>query len=86
VTASLGVLTKLEAPPGREGAAFGAASSAQGLGWGLGPMLGSILVAIAGIPVLYLICGLLMLGLMLPATRGHRRPAPAVIRHLASGA
>src|SRR5919201_2678544 len=40
VTATLSVMTKLAAPHGREGAAFGSASSAQGLGWGLGPILG----------------------------------------------
>jgi DHA1 family multidrug resistance protein-like MFS transporter len=75
ITATLSVLTKLKAPAGREGAAFGAASSAQGLGWGIGPILGSVLVALGGIPLLYLMCGAVMLCLLLPALRG--RPSPA---------
>jgi DHA1 family multidrug resistance protein-like MFS transporter len=71
VTAALSVLTKLQAPPAREGAAFGAASAAQGLGWGLGPIMGSVLVAVGGIPLLYLMCGLLMAVLIVPALRGN---------------
>jgi MFS transporter len=63
VTATLSVLTKQLAPSGSEGAAYGAASSAQGLGWGLGPMLGAGVVAIGGIPALYVLCGFVMLGL-----------------------
>ena len=77
VTATLSVLTKIEAPSGREGTAFGAASSAQGLGWGLGPILGSVLVAVGGIPLLYLVCGVVMTLLVLPAMRGRARPSPA---------
>jgi MFS transporter, DHA1 family, multidrug resistance protein len=69
VTATLSVLTKLQAPAGREGAAFGAASAAQGLGWGIGPIFGSLLVAVGGIPLLYLMCGLVMTTLVLPAVR-----------------
>ena len=68
VTATLSVMTKLCAPLGREGAAYGSAGSAQGLGWGLGPILGSGLVAVGGIPALYLACGALMLS-MLPVSR-----------------
>jgi DHA1 family multidrug resistance protein-like MFS transporter len=68
VTATLSVMTKLGAPIGREGAAYGSSGSAQGLGWGLGPILGSGLVAVGGIPALYLACGALML-LMLPIVR-----------------
>src|SRR5438105_4150667 len=60
VTATLSVLTRSLAPAGREGAAYGAASSAQGLGWGLGPILGSAVVALGGIPALYLIAAVLM--------------------------
>jgi DHA1 family multidrug resistance protein-like MFS transporter len=63
VTATMAVLTKLSSPTGREGAAYGAASSAQGLGWGLGPILGSGVVALGGIPALYLVIGVLMIGL-----------------------
>ena len=60
VTATLSVLTRSLAPTGREGAAYGAASSAQGLGWGLGPILGSAVVALGGMPALYLIAAVLM--------------------------
>ncbi len=63
VTATMAVLTKLSSPPGREGSAYGAAGSAQGLGWGLGPILGSAVVALGGIPALYLVIGTMMLGL-----------------------
>jgi DHA1 family multidrug resistance protein-like MFS transporter len=81
VTATLGVATKLAAPIGHEGAAFGAASSAQGLGWGLGPILGAGLVALGGIPVLYLACGALML-LLLPVISRASQPGkqPRVTR------
>src|SRR5438552_13984871 len=68
VTAPLSVMTKLCAPVGCEGAAYGSAGSAQWLGWGLGPILGSGLVAVGGIPALYLACGALMLS-MLPVSR-----------------
>jgi len=63
VTATMAVLTKLSSPVGREGVAYGAAGSAQGLGWGLGPILGSGVVALGGIPALYLVIGALMIGL-----------------------
>jgi hypothetical protein len=56
VTATLSVMTKLAAPIGHEGAAYGSAGSAQGLGWGLGPIVGSGIVALGGIPALYLVC------------------------------
>jgi MFS transporter, DHA1 family, multidrug resistance protein len=68
VTATLSVMTKLAAPIGREGAAYGSSGSAQGLGWGLGPVLGSGLVALGGIPALYLACGALMI-LLTPLTQ-----------------
>ena len=42
-------------------------SSAQGLGWGLGPILGAVLVAVSGIPALYLLCGAIMGILVVPA-------------------
>jgi DHA1 family multidrug resistance protein-like MFS transporter len=63
VTATVAVLTKLSAPVGREGAAYGTAGSAQGLGWGLGPILGSGVVALGGIPALYLVVGAMMIAL-----------------------
>ena len=42
-TAALGVQVRLVVADGKEGAAYGAASTAQSLGWGLGPMLGAAL-------------------------------------------
>jgi DHA1 family multidrug resistance protein-like MFS transporter len=72
VTATLAVVTKLSAPAGREGAAYGAAGSAQGLGWGLGPILGSGVVALGGIPALYLACSALAL-LLLPVISLNRK-------------
>jgi DHA1 family multidrug resistance protein-like MFS transporter len=68
VTATLSVLTKLSAPLGSEGAAYGAAGSAQGLGWGLGPILGSAVVALGGIPALYLVTAAMMFALAPLAT------------------
>jgi MFS family permease len=66
-------VTKLSAPIGREGVAYGAAGSAQGLGWGLGPILGAGLVALGGIPALYLACAGLMLLLLPVIMRSHTR-------------
>jgi DHA1 family multidrug resistance protein-like MFS transporter len=65
VTATLSVATRLSAPLGREGAAYGSASAAQGLGWGLGPIVGSAVVALGGIPALYLLSAFMMLMLVL---------------------
>jgi DHA1 family multidrug resistance protein-like MFS transporter len=76
ITASLSVLTKLKAPTGQEGAAFGAASSAQGLGWGVGPIVGSVIVAVSGIPLLYLLSGLVMLSLVFPAFQARKADSP----------
>jgi MFS family permease len=78
ITASMSVLTKLLAPSGREGSAFGAASAAQGLGWGLGPLVGSVFVALGGIPALYLMCSFVMGALVVPALRARARRGPAV--------
>lgn len=80
VTATLAVLTRLSAPPGREGAAFGAASSAQGLGWGLGPIVGSAVVALGGIPALYLVAAFLMLTLIVVAAQGRPAVQPSWLR------
>src|SRR5438105_4876671 len=63
VTATMAVLTKLSSAPGREGAAYGASGSAQGLGWGLGPIRGSGVVALGRLPALYLVIGAMMIGL-----------------------
>jgi DHA1 family multidrug resistance protein-like MFS transporter len=84
VTATMSVMTKVSAPVGREGAAFGAAGSASGLGWGLGPILGSGVVALGGIPALYLVAAVMMLGLVVVAARSRqshmiRMMAPAVL-------
>jgi DHA1 family multidrug resistance protein-like MFS transporter len=78
VTATLSVLTKLAAPIGREGAGYGSASSAQGLGWGLGPILGSGVVALGGIPALYLVCAFLTLLLLPVISRSAAPVVPAV--------
>lgn len=79
VTASMAVLTRLGSPMGREGAAFGAASSAQGLGWGMGPIIGAGIVALGGIPALYLVGSVLMQLLVLPvrSSVASRRPSPS---------
>lgn len=69
LTTTLAVLTKRAAPGDSEGAAYGAASTAQALGWGLGPMLGSVFAAFAGIPALYLVTALVLAALALPAVR-----------------
>jgi DHA1 family multidrug resistance protein-like MFS transporter len=76
VTATLSVMTKLAAPIGREGAAYGASGSAQGLGWGLGPILGSGVVALGGIPALYLVASVMML--LLVVVVGRTRPSPMI--------
>ncbi|MGI9149317.1 MAG: MFS transporter [Chloroflexota bacterium] len=69
VTATMSVMTKVAAPVGSEGSAFGATGSAGGLGWGLGPILGSGVVAVGGIPALYLVSATMMLGLVVLAAR-----------------
>jgi DHA1 family multidrug resistance protein-like MFS transporter len=83
VTATMSVMTKVAAPVGHEGAAFGATGSAGGLGWGLGPILGSGVVAVGGIPALYLVAAAMMLGLVVVAARS--RPSP-MIRVMAAAA
>jgi DHA1 family multidrug resistance protein-like MFS transporter len=77
VTATLSVMTKRGAPFGREGSAYGAASSAQGFGWGTGPILGSGVVALGGIPALYLVCAVVMAALVGLALKP--RPAAATL-------
>src|SRR5712691_8292198 len=74
VTATVSVMTKLAAPIGREGAAYGASGSAQGLGWGLGPIIGSGVVALGGIPALYLVASGMMLLLVVVVSRARRSP------------
>lgn len=53
VGAATGVLTRTAARPGSEGRAFGATTSAQMLGWGIGPLIGSAVAAALGIPALF---------------------------------
>src|SRR5215207_7930906 len=60
VTATLSVMTKLASPIGREGSAWGATASAQAMGWGLGPILGSGVVALGGIPLLFVACAIVL--------------------------
>ena len=79
VTATLAVLTRRSAPSGREGAAFGAASSAQGIGWGLGPILGSGVVALGGIPALYLLAAAVMLLLVGAAAQAEKVPREVAV-------
>lgn len=57
IGASTGVLTRTAARPGSEGRAFGAATSAQMLGWGIGPLIGSTIAATFGLPALFAIGG-----------------------------
>jgi len=63
-TSSIAVLTRSAAPAGGEGRAFGALAAAQNLGWGIGPVLGASLAAVAGIPALYLASALLLVALV----------------------
>ncbi len=72
LTSSLAVLTKLAAPHGREGAAYGAASAAQAFGWGIGPILGAAFAALVSIPSMYLVGALAVAALVVPAWRVRR--------------
>lgn len=65
-SSAIAVLTRRGAPLGGEGRAFGALAAAQNLGWGIGPLAGSAVAALATIPVLYLSSGLLVLALAVP--------------------
>lgn len=65
---SIAVLTRMAAPLGGEGRAFGALATVQNLGWGTGPILGSAFAAVAGIPALYLASA----GLILVSAAGVR--------------
>ncbi|GAC1698832.1 MAG: MFS transporter [Candidatus Limnocylindrales bacterium] len=58
VGAATGVLTRSAARAGSEGRAFGATTSAQMLGWGVGPLIGSAIAAALGIPALFAIGGI----------------------------
>ena len=52
--------------------------SAQGLGWGLGPILGSAVVALGGMPTLYLIAAVLMFMLVFVQSSPPERSASAI--------
>ena len=58
VTAATVVLTRRASRPGAEGRAFGASLGAQMLGWGSGPLLGAAIVALAGVPALFVVAGI----------------------------
>ncbi len=53
-TCAIAVLTRAGAPIGAEGRAFGTFAAAQNLGWGFGPIVGSAVAAVIGMPGLYL--------------------------------
>lgn len=59
-TCAIAVLTRMGAPAGAEGRAFGALATAQNLGWGFGPIVGSMFAAAVGIPALYVVAAALM--------------------------
>lgn len=71
LVASTSILIRSAAPAGREGAAYGANAAAQAFGWALGPILGSVVAAIAGIPTLYVL-GALVVGAFAPVMRRER--------------
>lgn len=78
---AISVLTRMGTGAGAEGRAFGALASAQNLGWGIGPVLGSVVAAVAGIPALYVLSAVALL-LLLAAVANRpdwfvRRPVPA---------
>ena len=68
-TSSIAVLTRTGAPVGGEGRAFGALAAAQNFGWGVGPLAGSALAAVAGIPELYMAAAVVTFGLVPLALR-----------------
>lgn len=70
VTTTLGVFTKVLAPRDREGVAYGAMSTAQALGWGLGPMLGSALAAVVGVPAIFVVSAVIVAALLALVWRG----------------
>lgn len=84
------VLIREVAPPERQGAAFGVASSATSTGFALGPMGGGLLASALGFWAAYLVPGAALLALavglgLVWATRpDKKRPAPwkAILAHL----
>lgn len=78
-TSAISVLTRAGAPVGGEGRAFGTLAAAQNLGWGFGPIIGSALAAVAGIPALYLAGAVAMLALLVPVSLSRTWFAPSEI-------
>ena len=66
-TSAISVLTRMGAPLGAEGRAFGTLAAVQNMGWGIGPLLGSAIAAFAGVPALY-VAGSVALGGLVIAT------------------
>ncbi len=66
-TSAIAVLTRAGAPDGAVGRAFGTLAAAQNLGWGFGPIIGSAVAAVIGIPGLYLAGAAATLVLVAPA-------------------
>jgi DHA1 family multidrug resistance protein-like MFS transporter len=78
-TSAISVLTRMGAPLGYEGRAFGTLAAVQNMGWGVGPLVGSLIAAFAGVPALYL-AGSVALVVLLIATALSREwfAAPAL--------
>jgi len=76
IGAATGVLTRTASRAGSEGRAFGATTSAQMLGWGVGPLIGSAVAAALGLPALFAIggvaSGLLALAIAVRPRTGHQ--------------
>ncbi len=66
LTAATVVLTHHAAAPGSEGRAFGASLGAQTLGWGIGPLAGAAVVAVAGLPAVFLVSAVASAALLVP--------------------
>ena len=62
-TSAIGVLTRMGAPVGGEGRAFGTLATVQNLGWGVGPVIASAFAAAVGLPALYVAGAVLILAL-----------------------
>ena len=66
-TSAISVLTRMGAPVGAEGRAFGTLAAVQNMGWGVGPLVGSAIAAFAGVGVLYLAGAVVLFGLLVAA-------------------
>ena len=63
-TSAISVLTRLGAPVGAEGRAFGTLAAVQNMGWGIGPLIGSAVAAFLGIPAVYVAGSVLLIVLL----------------------